>query len=313
MKNVMLNKMVVLLLLLTFVSFSGAVFAGEEYHAAKENTGEHMEKVFSYKDKNKDGIISKEEWPGPEDYFKKLDVDNDGKLSLDEFKAKEKGSDKECPKGGENLLFKDVDGNGIITKEEWKGTPEEFQSFDGDQNGSLSKEECQAALELGKEFHHGCISKFCKTTTELMDTDKNGEISLEEWKCSPKEFARLDKDKNGSLSKDEAALCCKAMKDFQSFHKNECPKALFDSKDADKNGAISLEEFKGAKEDFDKLDADKNGSLSMEEITSCHKESKGFEWEKPLGCGKPNEAGAPQGCCKINVSGDQKATDTEKK
>ena len=59
-------------------------------------------------------------------------------------------------------------------------------------------------------------------------------------------------------------------------HAQDSAKAKqFEKLDADKNGAVTLEEMKAAAKDpakaeksFPKLDADKNGSLSLEEWTA---------------------------------------------
>jgi len=302
MKKASSKKLLVILLLLTLICLGEALFANSEKKESGEKGGDHMAEVFSYKDKNKDGVISKDEWPYGEDYFKKIDKDGDGKLSLEEFKAKEKGEDKVWDKEGKSLLFKDKDNNGLITLEEWKGTPEEFQSFDADQNGSLSGEESKAALELGKEFHHGCMKAYQNKKMSDMDTDKNGSISLSEWKCSPKEFAKLDKDQNGSLSEEEAKRCCKAFKDFQSFHKMEChkdgkmgcdlakfnPKEIFSSKDKNKDGMLSTEEWQGCPNEFKSIDQNGDGSLSLEEFEAKHQDKK-MDSKSPGEC--PKESG----------------------
>ena len=53
------------------------------------------------------------------------------------------------------------------------------------------------------------------------------------------------------------------------------PQKQFDKLDADKNGSVSLEEFKAthkkpdiADKQFARLDADKNGSISLEELSA---------------------------------------------
>lgn len=314
MKKAFSTKLVVILLFLTLACLGGAVFAGSEKHESKEKEGDHlalekhgseekegdhMVQVFSYKDKNQDGVITKEEWPYSEDYFKKIDTDGDGNVSLDEFKGKEKGEHKVYSKGEKTLLFKDKDKNGLIVQEEWKGTPEEFQSFDADQNGSLSKEECKAALELGKDFHHGCISKYFNKKLCGMDADKNGSLSLAEWKCRPKEFEKLDKDQNKSISEEELKACCQLSKGFKSFHKMECHKAgkmkgdsakanlkdIFSHKDKNQDGIISAEEWPGCPKAFKTMDKNGDGGLSSEEFESKHQFKK-MDSKAPGGCPK---------------------------
>lgn len=74
------------------------------------------------------------------------------------------------------------------------------------------------------------------------------------------------------------------------------PKAAFEKLDADKSGAISLEEFKANAPDAEKaaarfatLDADKDGSLSAEEFG---KAQAGKAKQKPAKAKKPRKAPA---------------------
>ena len=56
--------------------------------------------------------------PNPEDFFKKLDTDGNGSISLAEFQASPKG--KENPERAAEFFKKlDADGDGQVTKEEF--------------------------------------------------------------------------------------------------------------------------------------------------------------------------------------------------
>ncbi len=59
------------------------------------------------------------EKPSPEQQFKRMDKNADGKLSLEEFKGKRQGD--KAAKAEENFKKKDKDGDGSLSLEEFKG------------------------------------------------------------------------------------------------------------------------------------------------------------------------------------------------
>ena len=90
MKKTALNSLIVLMVFLVVSSLSATVFAGNKENASHESSEkkDHYNEIFSYKDKNQDGAISKQEWPGSDESFLKIDADGDVTLSLDEFKER---------------------------------------------------------------------------------------------------------------------------------------------------------------------------------------------------------------------------------
>ncbi|MBK9974715.1 MAG: hypothetical protein IPP14_08070 [Planctomycetes bacterium] len=161
--------------------------------------------------------------PTPEDAFKQLDKNSDGKLDGDEVK---------------DPLKTDFDDNkdGSISEDEfkahWKPKPgpgpgpapkaeDEFKRLDKNNDGQLDDKEAD--------------DKFIKAN----DTDSDGKVSLDEFKKNfkppmgpgpaPKpedEFKRLDKNSDGKLDDKEA------------------PGKMKEDFDDDKDGSISEEEFK---------------------------------------------------------------------
>jgi Ca2+-binding EF-hand superfamily protein len=58
------------------------------------------------------------EKPSPEETFKRLDKNGDGKLSLEEFKGKRQG--EKATKAEETFKKKDKDSDGFLTLDEYK-------------------------------------------------------------------------------------------------------------------------------------------------------------------------------------------------
>ena len=85
----------------------------------------------------------------------------------------------------------DINNDGAVSRDEWKGKPEAFGRIDKNGDGSVTREEFGAAARR----QAGRINK--------MDADNDGQISRDEWKGNPKRFDRLDANGDGAITKEE--------------------------------------------------------------------------------------------------------------
>jgi len=122
------------------------------------------------------------------------------------------------------------------------------------------------------EHHDGNLEAAFKKA----DKDKDGTLDKEEAKSMPrvaKNFDAIDTDKDGTVSLDEIHAAMKSMK--KGMH--EKGKAAFEKADKDADGTLDKEEAKAmpkVAKNFDAIDTDKDGTVSLDEIHAYMKSQR---------------------------------------
>lgn len=91
-------------------------------------------------DADRDGRVSREEWPRNAEVFARLDANNDGFLSADELQAGRQKTFRARKAFGRM----DQNHDGQISREEWKGRTEVFDRLDANGDGTVSADEIKA-------------------------------------------------------------------------------------------------------------------------------------------------------------------------
>jgi len=206
---------------------------------------EKMNKKCQGMDRNKDGVITREEWRVSIDRsFDNHDWNGDGVLSGNEVGTGAPCGEYDDQESRRSDPFGAFDRNndGVISRSEWTGTIEDFNRLDDDQNGILSLE----------EFHERAGSDRFRE----LDHNNDGVISRDEWHNTSRSFEGLDSNRDGKLNRDEF------------YNREQVRAAVFYELDVNNNGRITRSEWRSDTETFNRLDTNGDNLLSENEFYS---------------------------------------------
>ncbi len=122
------------------VLLAASVFAQNQQGQSgpRQRGGLNGEKRVKRMDANNDGAISREEWKGKPQAFDAIDKNNDGSLSREELSA----TVQRQVAGRLNQM--DANNDGRISRDEWKGPEKRFNRLDANSDGVITKEEIRS-------------------------------------------------------------------------------------------------------------------------------------------------------------------------
>jgi Ca2+-binding EF-hand superfamily protein len=163
-------------------------FGGVSVAAAHGGGAKRFEKL----DKDQDGVVTSQEFEAEAlAHFSEADSNQDGRISAEEREARHEARKRE------HFEKRDENGNGLLERAELERMPEHlFTRLDTDKNGALSPEEL---ANHGGPKHRGHRPKGVG-----VDADQDGVVTQAEFVAKARErMARLDADQDGKLSQDE--------------------------------------------------------------------------------------------------------------
>ena len=147
----------------------------------------------------------------------------------------------------------DTNRNGVIERNEWRGSPRAFSIRDWNNDGVLSGDEVQLAAAPpansveARDYNMPNDDRF-----SYLDVNNNGSIDRNEWDGSWDSFYRLDRNDDGRVTRAEMGT-----------GRNPSPFAMMDT-----NGdrRISLGEWPYSHRSFDQQDANGDGVITSNEF-----------------------------------------------
>ena len=165
-----------------------------------------LAKKFTTADANADGLLTQDEMLAAREQlhqeraakrFAKLDTDENGSLSVEEFQAGKPPAGKHC--GGSKRKFSRHETSATREQHHQERAAKRFAKLDTDENGSLSVEEFQAGKPPAGKHGSRSERKFSR-----LDMDGDGMLSSIEINAPlVKKFERLDTDQDGVISAEE--------------------------------------------------------------------------------------------------------------
>ena len=281
----------------------------EEFHARFPATRHVLEKsAFFQRDQDGDGLVSASEFTTPPEKLRphlksryaSLDLDDDGKLSCEEYIRPYIGG-KYDQAARDEASGADADRDGVLSISEFKLTPhgqvsteELFSDLDADKDGRLTITEYLAPVEAKvqnakrQEFNHHdqdgdlqlSMQEFSQPSIRarhaMRDQNADGQVTREEFyapfiggnweKAARDEAVQYDSDGDGNISLKEFALVY--LGDLTSTE-------VLEFLDTDQDGQLSRPEFINVRQesqrsrssiDFLRRDLDENGFISSEEL-----------------------------------------------
>jgi hypothetical protein len=149
----------------------------------------------------------------------------------------------------------DTNGDGRITRAEWRGNARAFQNHDWNNDGVLSGDEVRPSGTQWDDERAGL--NWTDERFRELDRNRDERLTRAEWPDDVQSFERADRNGDNRLTRAEF-LRGDANEDVASTRR-------FENLDTNRNGRIERREWEGTRDGFDWLDRNNDGWLSREE------------------------------------------------
>ena len=153
---------------------------------------------------------------------------------------------------GRQMRFRnmDTDGDGVITRAEWRGSLQAFQQEDTNNDNVLS------GAEIWGDGGQGS-GQDLNQIFDRADRNNDRVLSRDEWYGDLQTFERLDRNDDGRVSLSEFV--------GDQVEGTSGTRESFNTLDRNNNGVLTVSEWNGDRAEFDELDTDNDGVISRAE------------------------------------------------
>jgi Ca2+-binding EF-hand superfamily protein len=208
------------------------------------------------RDTDNDGVIERYEWRDEPGLFGRADRNDDGRVTLDEYRSPEASGDVD-----DRFRARDRDRDGVLSWREWRGgEPVAFERADRDGDGVVSLREYDRLPTTGSRgrdydrdyaWERGSRRGDDRVFDEL-DRNRDGRISRSEWPDDSESFTDLDTSRDRSLSASELRDRGRLRDRFRRLDWNN-------------DGRVSAREWDGSRGAFDFFDRNGDGTITADE------------------------------------------------
>lgn len=110
--------------------------------ASGENPGDPAQGMIAHDDRDGDGRVSKDEFPGPDEHFTEIDQDGDGFISREEAQKAPRPRGRSGRVPGK-FQEDDADGDGVVSRTEFSGPADHFDRLDLNGDGTIQESEAR--------------------------------------------------------------------------------------------------------------------------------------------------------------------------
>jgi Ca2+-binding EF-hand superfamily protein len=157
--------------------------------------------------------------------------------------------------------------DGVITRNEWTGSAQSFETHDWNGDGRLSGDEVRVGAtppaRAGRWSDQ--FNDWTETRFRQLDTNRDGRLARAEWRFALEDFVRLDRNRDNFLSLNE----------FLVGDIDEDRGDRFDDLDANRDNRIERSEWHGSMDTFRWLDRNGDGVLSRMEVSGSDVPTRG--------------------------------------
>jgi Ca2+-binding EF-hand superfamily protein len=168
-----------------------------------------------------------------------------------------------------DMRFRSMDrnGDGVVTRAEWRGSVQSFRVHDWNGDGILSGDEVNPAArppsrpldrDTVEDSRNKPFSDWTATRFDSLDHNRDGVLTRDEWHFDAESFRRADANSDGRVVRNE----------FLGTDADDDRADRFVDLDQNRDGRVDRNEWHGSARAFDALDRNGNGVLTRDEIAA---------------------------------------------